>query len=226
MAQLSALQARVGYKLGYTMSTNTHTTTTQATQFLNDAVDDIVAEAIEKEAWEVCRMLQKEVEYPLIVNQEEYSVYTVIGDSTDFQAIVSAQRGDYECEILPITEYHEVIADGNYYPSVERPFLIVYEYGTNNMPKFRMKPIPSSADTLYFRYLKYQTAMSASDSTPSLPTYCDELIVLYAAAVALIAEGREEQGMPLMQLYEKKKMRLIDTHAKPKWRGVRYAPIP
>ena len=234
MAAFSVLQARVGYNLGYTLSDTTPVTTTMAKQFLNDAVDYVVAKFFKRQCWKLLHELHKEKEYTL-TGADSYDVYTVIGNSTDYYGFISDGDGwtASELDVFPLREvsirnYDKVTEAGEFYPTDSRPYICFYEFDTEsghgNLPKFRIRP-SSSTQTLYFRYICNPTAMSADASLSGLGDICDNLLVNYATARGWRVERNREEYAISWGEFQSELNELVGKYEESYWDAPRTDPV-
>ena len=234
MAAFSVLQSRVGYNLGYTLSATTPATSTMVKQWLNDAVDYVVAKFYKRFCWKLLHELQKEAIYPL-TGASSYDVYTVIGNSTDHYAFISNGAGWTASELgvspldeISVKQYNKILA-GQYYATESRPLIYFYEYDTatnhGNLPKFRIRP-EASTETLYYRYLRHPTTMvDAGDLPCVLGDICDNILVNYATAQGWRREREMQQYSLSKGEFEAELNELIGKYEEPVWDAPRTDPF-
>lgn len=229
MAALSALQAKVGYNLGYTLSTTTPATTAMITSFLNDGVEELIAEFFNRKCWKLLTQLHEEAEYTL-TGATSYDVYTIIGDSTDYYGFISygdgrtaSRVGVYPLSEVSIEEEHKIQTtntSGDYFPNASNPYICFYEddtaTGHGNLPKVKIEPY-TSTETLYFRYLSKATAMSADASTPDLSTVCDSALVWYATKMGEYRQANQQMQAMADQNYQRELNKLIGKYEEVVW---------
>lgn len=227
MAAFSTLYARVGYSLGYTLSTTTPVTLTEGKQFLNDGVDFIFAQFYGNKCWKLLQQHQKEVSYAMNGSSTSYDLYTILGNSTDYYGFINAQLGDFPVREVSIEEYYKIQNSGEYYPTCNNPYLCFFEYDTaeghGNLPKVRVRPTSSTA-TLYFRYFIHPTAMSSDANTSGLGDICDNLLVLYAVAMGWMKMREPQMYVSTWQIFRDELDKLIAQYREDVYFGLNYSP--
>ena len=226
MTSLATLRTNLGYHLGTTISTTSRWTTTQANALLNSALKKVVSKLFAARCWELLAMLEEEAEYTL-TGDDSYSVYTVIGDSTDYQGFIGGRVGLYRLRVATIEEEHRTQLLGEYEPSAVNPWIIFFDYdsteGHGNLPVFRIRP-KSLTNTLYFRYLK--NAPTMSDTIDScLPTVCDDAIIFHAAAMCWSGDRNTQEFARFWQLYLTELQDLRTQYEQPIFFDVRNLPV-
>lgn len=160
----------IGYELGVTISTTTRWTTAMVTRWLQAAVEKALAEFYVNRCWNPLTQLQAIAEYSLDGSTTEYSVYTIIGSSTNYYNHIpnATKLGSDPVTEVGIPDEYKIQTTGEYYRDYQRPYMVFMECDTTtgygNLPKVRVRPYQST-QTLYFPYIKRPgSAMLGFDS--------------------------------------------------------------
>ena len=202
-------------------------TSAHITRNLNRAINYIVGQFYLEKCWKPLAKLQKEATYNL-TGTEIYSVYTIIGSSTDYYGFINAQMKDILIKEVTIEEYNRINNAGEYVPTSADPYLCFYDYdstvGHGALPKIRIRPY-ASTDPLYFRYLRNPVDLTTGGTIPDLYDYCGEAIVLWSAKTLWANDRNSEQFKLLDFRFNDEMKKLLSKFSEPFYDDVRYQPV-
>ena len=225
---LANFQGLLGYHLGCTISSTSRWTTTQTAALLNQALRKVIADLYAAKCWHLLRELEEEAEYTLD-GSSSYNVYTVIGNSTDYQAFIGGRINQFKVREATIEEEDRTQNSHEYSPTPSSPWIIFYDYDSTadhgNLPVFRIKPTATTG-TLYFRHLKNSPTMESSTPVNSpLPAQCDDAIMFLAGAYCWSGDRNSQDFARFYELHKNEMTNLIGKYEQPVWSGVNNEPI-
>lgn len=209
-------------------TTNNRWTAAEKTLAVNKAIKYVADYFIAHKCWEPLAPLQIKATYTLVAAQSEYSVYTVIGSSTNYKCFIKLiwmYRGLRE---VTIEEEEKIISGGEYDPTCDRPYIRFWGYDSTanhgKLPKFEIKPTPGSADTIYYYYLKNVTDLSADADIPEI-LGCDPLIEEVAELFLTIKDRDTQESGLLFKTVDDKLQKIVTIHEKPTFHEVEWEQV-
>lgn len=200
----------------------------EKTRAINRAMNYITNYFVRFKCWHPLTPLHKMATYTLIANTNEYDVYTVIGGSTDYKCFIKALWDKTEVREVTVEDEEKIKVGGEYEPTRDRPRIRFFKYDTGsghgNLPKFELRPTPTTADTCYFYYLRNQLTLSADVDIPYL-LGCDDIIEDLAKAYLTLQDKDPRQLRDYLLIFNDQLDSIVAIHAKPEFYPIEYLPV-
>ena len=216
---LTTLEADVRDEIGE--ATAGRWTQPQVVRAINRTAESLIVTFVTNNCWQLLLHLTKEVSYQLD-GSRSYSLYSVLGDSTDFYTIVNAYLGNAtrpDTRIIRVgpDEFHRICDSPEYSVSVSHPYCTLWKYdsesGHGNLPYIWIYPY-ATARYLWLRYLRnYNSIIVDTNVTCDMPDVCRNAIVLGAAKRLWIADRNVEMATLMVNDYARELQNLIENYS-------------
>ena len=192
----------------------------QIVRAINRTTESLISTFVTNNCWQILMHLTKEISYKLD-GSRSYSLYTVIGNSTDFYTIVNAYLGDAnraDTRIIKvgIDEFHRICDNPEYNVDVGNPYYTLWKYdsttGHGNLPYIWIYPY-SVTRYLWLRFLRnYTPIVITTNETCDMPDICRNTIVYGAAKRLWIADRNPDMATIMAGDYTRELRDLIENY--------------